>query len=113
MIPLPEWVDQEMWDAYVAQRIKDRKPMSVISAKGRLKRLLELKAKGYDANACLEQSLNYHWLDFWPCKQEAIPDLRSRPDTALEEMRQARQASQSPESHKARQMALSALKVVR
>ena len=72
MIPLPAWVDAELWDEYVRQRKADKKAMTLRSAHGRLKRLCDLKAAGHDPNACIEEALNAHWLDFYVPRDKTI-----------------------------------------
>ena len=92
MIPLPEWVDAELWDEYVAQRKQDRKAMSPRSARDRLARLFELRSAGYDVNKSIAEAINGHWLDFYPPQDKSIqrvsvPDelaryRQERPQTA-------------------------------
>lgn len=72
MIPTPEWVDREAWDEYVAQRRADKKALTLRSAKQRLARLYELKAAGHDPNACIDEAINGHWLDFYAPKDKQI-----------------------------------------
>lgn len=72
MIPLPAWVDSELWDDYVRQRKADKKAMTPRSAAGRLKRLVALRDAGHDPNACIEEALNAHWLDFYAPRDKTI-----------------------------------------
>jgi hypothetical protein len=65
MMPLPAWIDADLWTEYVQQRKKDKKEMGPTATRQRLKRLYELKASGHDPNACIEEALNGHWLDFY------------------------------------------------
>ena len=72
MIALPEYIDADLWAEYVQQRKKDKKEMSPRSQLGRIKRLMELKAAGHDPNACIEEALNAHWLDFYVPRDKSI-----------------------------------------
>lgn len=72
MIPLPEWIDAELWDEYVAQRKADRKAMSPRSARERLARLYDLRAAGHDPNEAIKEALNGHWLDFYVPRDKTI-----------------------------------------
>ena len=72
MTSLPAYIDADLWAEYVQQRKKDKKEMSPRSALGRIKRLAELKAAGHDPNACIEEALNAHWLDFYVPRDKAI-----------------------------------------
>ena len=72
MIPLPAYIDADLWAEYVQQRKKDKKEMSPRSELGRLKRLIELKDAGHCPNACIEEALNAHWLDFYVPRDKAI-----------------------------------------
>ena len=61
----------------------------------RLKRLYELKAAGHDPNACIEEALNGHWLDFYAPKGKEIEQApkarKSDADVTAEYLRQQRQ----------------------
>lgn len=75
MIPLPQWINgevREAWDEYVAQRIKDKKAMTPRSMVARLKRLQDLKDAGYDPLQCLDEAINGHWLDFYAPREKRI-----------------------------------------
>jgi hypothetical protein len=114
--PLPSWIDQEAFDDYQSMRSRIKKPMSSRRLKQFMARLQELHDKGHDVNACLDAATDHQWLDVYPLRQEAIPNLRTAADESAERLRledEHRRASQSPEAHRARQMALAALKVVR
>lgn len=72
MIPLPAWIDAELWHEYVQQRKKDKKAMSPRSERERLARLYELKAAGHDPNRSISEALNGHWLDFYEPQDKSI-----------------------------------------
>lgn len=97
MIPLPEWIDREAWDEYVAMRIKDKKPMTPRSAKARLARLMEFRAKGHDVTAIIDEAINGHWLDFYEPKDKPITDKRQTRCEALVEMDKHKAEPPSPE----------------
>lgn len=111
MIPLPSWVPQELWDEYVKQRKKDKKEMSLTSAKGRLKRLYELREAGHDVTQCMEEAINGHWLDFYEPREKPIQKTASaayeedqRRQREAEEER--KRAAMSPEAIAAKQRCL-------
>ena len=86
MIPLPHWVDPEAWAEYVDQRKRDKKALTPRSAKQRLARLYELKAAGYDPNACIDEAINGHWLDFYAPKDKPIERKASAGTGELEKL---------------------------
>jgi hypothetical protein len=86
VIPLPHWVDPEAWAEYVDQRKRDKKALTPRSAKQRLARLYELKAAGHDPNACIDEAINGHWLDFYAPKDKPIERKASNGTGALEEL---------------------------
>lgn len=79
-----------------------------------LKELQSLKDQGYDPNKCLDQSTMKGWRGVFPVKTEGKPQSTYDESRALiEAMERDRKASQTPESIRARELALSKLKVVR
>ena len=114
MTSLPEWIDAELWDEYVAQRKKDKKAMSPRSERDRLARLYALKAAGYDPNACIAEALNYHWLEFYEPKDKAISRKASSEADATRAYLDglALTPEQRAASDRARKVALGALRRV-
>ena len=65
----------------------------------RIKRLQELKDAGYDPLECLDQSINCHYLDFYPPKDKSIVKLNGKTDRAwFDESNRRKIASQTPEA---------------
>jgi len=94
MIPLPAWINADLWAEYVQQRKKDKKEMGPTATAQRLKRLYELKAAGHDPNACIEEALNGHWLDFYAPQGKEIeraPSKVSQADQTAAYLRQERE----------------------
>lgn len=68
MIPLPAWVDQEAWDAFVLMRREIRKPLTERGAVRIMKRLQLLHDAGQDVNEALDQSSDMRWQDVYAVK---------------------------------------------
>lgn len=51
---LPDWIDKEDWKAFVAMRVKIKKPLSDNSKKRALKVLEGIKDNGQDPNLALQ-----------------------------------------------------------
>lgn len=94
-------------------RAKIKKPMTTRRLKQFLSRLQELHSKGHDVNACLDAATDHQWLDVYPLKQEAIPDLRPKKESINEQFERDRKLAFTPESIAARERCKQALKVVR
>lgn len=58
---LPDWIDKEAWDGWVAMRIEDKSPLTERATKIALKALWEMKKQGQDPNKSLEQSEFHRW----------------------------------------------------
>ena len=99
MIPLPAWLDPELWTEYVQQRKKDKKEMSPRSARDRLARLYALKEAGHDPNACIAEALNGHWLDFYAPQDKAIVKA---PISAVEETKKLHKQWEEASQQRAR-----------
>lgn len=78
MIPLPSWVDAELFAEYVQQRKDDGKKMSPRSLKGRIERLYQLHDAGHDVNQSIEEALNGHWLDFYEPRDKTVNKVERR-----------------------------------
>lgn len=112
---IPSWLDPEAWDGFVAMRRSIPKvPFTPRAQMLILKELQSLKDQGYDPNKCLDQSTMKGWRGVFPVKSEGKPQSTYEESRALiEAMERDRKASQSPESIRARELALSKLKAVR
>jgi hypothetical protein len=111
MTPLPEWINPESWAGFCAMRVKIRKPLTDRAKTMLLKRLYEMRNKGHDVNACLDQSEFHCWLDVFEVKEKPIAKLGADTEV-LEQIKRDRIASQTPEAIRAREKAASWLKVV-
>jgi hypothetical protein len=65
---LPEWVPQNAWIAFEEMRLKNRKPMTDRARELVVKELENLKAKGNEPSAVLEQSVRNGWQDVFPLR---------------------------------------------
>lgn len=79
MIPLPAYIDPEAWAGYVEMRRVIKKPLTKRAAVGLLRDLQELKDKGHDPNASLDQSTFCCWRGVFVPKPRHI---EAAPETA-------------------------------
>lgn len=115
MIPLPDWVPVDLWEAYVAQRKKDRKALCTATAARRLAELTAWKNAGHDPATVIEEALNGHWLKFYEPREVEVTRKAKTTDGAdawRAQHEEARRASQTPEAMEAKRRALSAIKRV-
>ena len=68
MTPLPAWIEQEAWDAFVQMREQIRKPLTPRGAVRLLKRLQQIHDAGQDVNEALDQSSDMRWQDVYAVK---------------------------------------------
>lgn len=68
--PLPAWLDVDTWEAFVEMRKAKgkRAPFTEKARQMLLKKLQTFRAQGYDANACLEESVMNGWSGVFPPK---------------------------------------------
>ena len=78
MIPLPNWIDPEAWDAFVQMRRQIKKPLTQRAAVLILKDLTEIRDKGHCPNAALDQSTVCCWRGVWPAKDRVI-EAKNKP----------------------------------
>lgn len=79
---LPGWLPLEAWEAFLAMRIKIKKPATEYAQKLLLKKLAEFMAAGFSAQDVLEQSITSGWQDLYAPKgqQPRAQDRRALPD---------------------------------
>jgi hypothetical protein len=80
-IDLPEWLDKEDWDDFVADRAYRRIPISPVAAKRLIKKLGRLRDAGEDPAKVIDQSIQkgyrgvfpvHEWDDSFPVDDGAI-----------------------------------------
>jgi len=76
---LPDWIREDVWKAYEEMRKKIRKPMTERARDLIIKKLLEMKQAGQDANAVLEQSVMSSWTGIFPIKTDTSPAGKQQP----------------------------------
>lgn len=76
MTALPAWIDKEAWQGFCDMRKAIKKPMTPRAETLLLKTLYELKDKGHDPNAALDQSTLCNWQDVYPPKAKDIPNMK-------------------------------------
>lgn len=112
---LPQWLDPESWAGFVEMRKAiPRCPFTPRAQMLILKELQSLKDQGYDPNKCLDQSTMKGWRGVFPVKSEGKPKSTYEESQArMKEWDEQAKQARSPESIRARELALSKLKVVR
>jgi len=58
---LPDWVKPEVWDGFVAMRREMKHPLTDRAKVLIVQELAELRGRGQDPNACLDQSVSRSW----------------------------------------------------
>jgi hypothetical protein len=99
MIPLPAYIDPEAWDGYVEMRRAIKKPLTKRAAVSLLCNLQELKDKGHDVNAALDQSTFCCWRGVFPAKDRCIeraPETKEQYAARERAERQAEKARAAP-----------------
>jgi hypothetical protein len=66
----PDWVPAEPWDAFVAMRIKNRKPMTDHAKTLAVSELAKLAEDGHPPGAVLNQSTFHSWLGLFKIKDQ-------------------------------------------
>ena len=69
-IELPEWIDKELWDAFLEMRKKKRASPTKKAIDLLVKELGKLKADGNDPNEVLKQSIMRNYTGVFPVKQD-------------------------------------------
>jgi len=67
-IKLPDFIDKEVWDAFLEMRVKMRKAPTDKAKELLVKDLEKLHASGDDANEVLNQSIKNNWAGVFPLK---------------------------------------------
>lgn len=68
---LPDWLPKEEWRGFEAMRRKIKKPMTDRAAAMALRKLGELRDRGENPAAVLDQSTMHCWQDLYPVRQRA------------------------------------------
>ncbi len=71
---LPEWLSVEAWEGYIEMRQKIKKPMTKRAMLMALRRLNELRCKGWDPSMVLDQSTFMCWQGLYPLKEDRDGD---------------------------------------
>lgn len=66
--PVPDWVDPDVWAAFVDSRRAQRAPFTDRAAELIVAKLAQLRDTGQDPNACLLQSVERGWRGVFPVK---------------------------------------------
>lgn len=75
MTALPGWVEKDAWDGYCDMRRTMKKPMTARAETLVLKTLYQLREKGHDPNAALDQSTVHNWIDVYEPKAKEMTNL--------------------------------------
>lgn len=96
MIPLPAWLPEEAWAAYLEMRKKCKKPATAWAERLALSELFKIKAAGHDPMDSLNQSILRCWTDFYPPKEKQI-DPAASSDYEKTKARNKAEAARTPE----------------
>jgi hypothetical protein len=83
-MPLPDWLSQEDWKAWVTYRLECKQKFTDKAAALSLRELAKLQARGHDPVAVIEQSILNGWKGLFPIRQTAGPPLRVNKQAQLE-----------------------------
>ena len=80
-LPVPAWIDREVWDAFVEMRAAKgrRAPFTATAKKMILNKLARIRAEGHDANECLRESVMQGWSGVFAPKGQAHKPEPERP----------------------------------
>lgn len=70
VLVLPDWIEQETWDAFIQMRKRIGKPPTDYALKLILDKLAKYRAKGQDAKQILEKSITSGWQDVFEIKPD-------------------------------------------
>lgn len=76
-IDLPDWLNKEMWDAYLEMRKKIKSIPTGYAIKLILEKLVKFKNDGVDPNEILKQSIMNNYKGVFPLKDNIIKDTKS------------------------------------
>lgn len=77
-IELPDWLDREDWQRWVADRKTRKKPVTEEAAKLQLKQLAEMRAEGHQPTAVIANSIASGYQGLYPPR----PQIRTKPNGA-------------------------------
>lgn len=66
---LPDWVPKESWDGFVESR-KKKKPLTDRAKHLIIKKLIEMRARGHDPGAILDEAVEHGWMSVYEPKQD-------------------------------------------
>ena len=80
VLPLPEWLPKDDWDAYIEMRDKKGKGKATFRAKQLvIMKIIELRQKGHDPTAVLQQSIINGWTSVFEIKENNNGSYNSKP----------------------------------
>lgn len=68
VLTLPDWLPQDVWDAYLKMRVRIRKPATEEAKVLAIQKLDVLRLGGHDVRAILQQSVLNSWQGLFPLK---------------------------------------------
>ena len=109
MTALPSWIDPEAWSGFVDMRRATKKPLTARAELLVVKTLYDLRAKGHDPNAALDQSTLHNWADVYQPQVKAVDNLNREYMTSVEPPMTEQQRAAADD---ARRLAMSAIRRV-
>lgn len=90
MSDLPDWLNADDWNDFVAHRKEIKKPLTDTAKRRMLMKLYRMKEAGENISAVIEQSIVNGWQDAWPAKQQytkpqAHQDYKPEPEPEYDE----------------------------
>lgn len=74
----PPWLDRETWEGFVEMRKKIHAPLTSRAIDGIFRKLGDLRRRGHDANACLDQSTERAWRGVFEVKSNQASPPKTR-----------------------------------
>ncbi|MDH3354506.1 MAG: hypothetical protein OEL79_04745 [Chromatiales bacterium] len=68
---LPDWINQELWDGFMAERKRQKASNSEAAIKSLVTKLSKFREEGLDPNESVANSLENSWKGVFPTKQKA------------------------------------------
>lgn len=92
---LPTWIDEEVWQEFIAYRCEMKKPLSERAQRMTLKRLEGFLRRGFDPNESLMNSIVNGWQGVFECevKSSEKGQRNSGNVSAVERVRRANAAA--------------------
>ena len=72
-VEIPDWINQETWEAFKEFRIRIKAPLTNRAIQNIIKELEKLKSDGQEPNSVLDQSITRGWRGIFPLRSDKQP----------------------------------------